>query len=107
MGKLYGLFYGITCNTQAGSGHYRIYVVYTGWNSFDLTLSHHTSTGNCIHTDFSNLKHRMWFGNLTRYVSHQHIYIQFNAPVVYFLDIIRQPAMYALALGTHAQRGLR
>ena len=43
MGKLYGLFYGITCNTQAGSGHYRIYVVYTGWNSFDLTLSHHTS----------------------------------------------------------------
>ena len=42
MGKLHGLFYGITCNTQAGSGHYRIYVVYTGWNSFDLTLSHHT-----------------------------------------------------------------
>ena len=44
MGKLHGLFYGITCNTQAGSGHYRIYVVYTGWNSFDLTLSHHTNT---------------------------------------------------------------
>ena len=36
MGKLYGLFYGITSHTQAGSAHYRIYVVYTGWNSFDV-----------------------------------------------------------------------
>ena len=53
MGKLYGLFYGITCNTQAGSGHYRIYVVYTGWNSFDLTLSHHTN----IHTYTPPLLH--------------------------------------------------
>ena len=28
----------------AGSGHYAIYVVYTSWNSFDLTLSYHTKS---------------------------------------------------------------
>ena len=42
MGKLYGLY--VLSNVElAGSAHCAIYGVCTSWNSFDLTLSHHTN----------------------------------------------------------------